>query len=267
MQWELLNAADFRRAVSETGGVCLLPIGSLERHGDHMPLGSDYLKAHRVACLAAEREPAVVFPGLYFGQVCESIASPGAVALRPELLVQLLRNVYEEIARNGFRKIIVVNGHGGNWTFLQFMGFTDMHQPHDYVVYYTRAYVTETKKQEKEIHAESEGRAFGHACEWETSLAMWLLGEETVNMENVPGEDVPRLDRGGEAAKMAFTGVDWFASCPECYAGNARHASAERGRRYCEIYIARLAKLVRAVKDDQALPKLQREFFRRSHGR
>jgi creatinine amidohydrolase len=61
MQWEQLTADDFRQAVADTG-VCLLALGVLERHSTHLPLGTDMLNAHRIACLAAEREPAVVFP-------------------------------------------------------------------------------------------------------------------------------------------------------------------------------------------------------------
>jgi creatinine amidohydrolase/Fe(II)-dependent formamide hydrolase-like protein len=88
-----------------------------------------------------------------------------------------------------------------------------------------------------------------------------------VNTEYVPDEAVPTLDRAGGIEKHAFTGVDWFARCPECYIGNARHASAERGARYVAYNVAEVVALIQAVKTDEALPALQREYFRRSHGR
>ncbi len=267
MQWELLNGRDFEQAVQDTGGVCLLPLGSLERHGDYMPLGTDYLNAHKIACLAAEQEPAVVFPGLYFGQVCESMACAGTVALKPELLVQLLRNVYEEIARNGFDKIIVFNGHGGNGPLLQFMGFTHMNQPREYLVYYHNWWVSSNPELAEAINADFEGRPHGHACEWEASITMYLQGEASVNTDYVPDEAVPTLDRAGGIEKRAFTGVNWFATCPECYVGNGHHASVERGERYVRYNVADAVALVRAVKADEALPALQREFYRRSHGK
>ncbi|MHB0878813.1 MAG: creatininase family protein, partial [Anaerolineae bacterium] len=59
MQWEQLTAPDFAAATRETG-VCVLTMGVLERHSEHLPLGTDYLNAHRIACMAAERQPAVV---------------------------------------------------------------------------------------------------------------------------------------------------------------------------------------------------------------
>ena len=112
MQWENLTAPDFAKAVRMTG-VCVLTFGVLERHSEHLPLGTDYLNAHRIASLAAEQEPAVVFPPFYFGQIYEARCYPGALTLRPELLLELLRAVLDEIGRNGFKKIIIVNAHGG----------------------------------------------------------------------------------------------------------------------------------------------------------
>ncbi len=120
MQWENLTAPDFAAAVRQTG-VCILTFGVLERHSEHLPLGTDYLNVHRLASLAAEREAAVVFPPFYFGQIYEARCFPGALALRPTLLIELIQSVLDEIGRNGFTKIILVNGHGGNAHLLPFL--------------------------------------------------------------------------------------------------------------------------------------------------
>ena len=264
MQWELLNGRDFEQAVGDTGGICVAPLGSLERHGDHMSLGTDYLNAHKIACLAAEIEPVVVFPGFYFGQVCESMASPGTIALKPELLMQLLRGVFDEISRNGFKKIIVLNGHGGNNAFLQFMGFSDMREPRDYTVYYKGWWELSNEEQKQAISADCEGRPIGHACEWETSVTMFLQGEASVNLDYAPVETSQPLDRINGMEKYAFTGANWFAVCPECYMGNARYASAERGKRYAGYSVQEVADLFKSVKADTALPLLQQEYYRRS---
>ena len=75
MQWENLTATDFATAARETG-VCVLATGVLEKHSEHLPLGTDFLNGHRIACLAAEQEPAVVFPPFYFGQIYEARCFP-----------------------------------------------------------------------------------------------------------------------------------------------------------------------------------------------
>lgn len=264
MQWEKLNKKDFAEAVKASGGVCVLPVGSMELHGEHLALGTDYLVAQRMCELAAEREPAVVFPALPLGQVSESMAAAGSIALDVGLIMQLIRGLCAEIARNGFRKILVVNGHGGNEPMLNLLAFSDSSEPRDYMVYYAKWYQSDEPALAKMIADDCQGRPIGHACEWETSLAMALCGEECANLAYAPEETVQMQSRSDGLEGQVATCVDWFSKSPQCYIGNARHATAERGRRYAEFYITRLAKLIRAVKDDRTLPAVAQEYFRRS---
>ena len=100
--------------------MCIIALGVVEKHSEHLPLGTDFLNGHKIACLAAEREPAVVFPPFYFGQIYEARCFPGTITLKPTLLMELIQGVLDEIGRNGFRKIILLNAHGGNtpgWRF------------------------------------------------------------------------------------------------------------------------------------------------------
>ena len=66
-KWEELTAEDFRAAIEQSKGTCLLPFGILEKHGPHLPLGTDLLNVRFAALHAAEQEFAVVFPEYYFG--------------------------------------------------------------------------------------------------------------------------------------------------------------------------------------------------------
>jgi creatinine amidohydrolase len=134
MQWEHLTATDFGLAVQATG-VCVIAMGVVEKHSEHLPLGTDFLTAHAVACMAAEEEPAVVFPPFYFGQIYEARCFPGTVALKPTLLLELCPGVFDEIGRNGFRKIVVYNGHGGNNALLQFLGQSGLWEEKPYHLY------------------------------------------------------------------------------------------------------------------------------------
>src|SRR5262249_3848447 len=88
-KWEELTAADFRDAIAQSKGVCMLPFGILEKHGPHLPLGTDLLNVRYAALHAAEQEYAVVFPAYYFGQIFEARHETGTVAYTRPLQLKL----------------------------------------------------------------------------------------------------------------------------------------------------------------------------------
>src|SRR4051812_11977965 len=135
VHWEELTAEDFRKGVEQARGVCLLPFGIVEKHGAHLPLGNDLLNVRYVALHAAEQEYAVVFPEYYFGQIFEARHQPGTLAYSAELQLRLLQETTDEMARNGCKKVLIVNGHGGNNNLLPYFAQTQLQTRHDYVVY------------------------------------------------------------------------------------------------------------------------------------
>jgi creatinine amidohydrolase len=258
MQWENLTSPDFARAVRETG-VCLLALGVLERHSEHLPLGTDFLNGHKLACLAAEQEAAVVFPPFYFGQIYEARCFPGALTLQPTLLLELLRGVLDEIGRNGFHKIILVNAHGGNWNLLRFLAQCSLAEAKPYTLYLYNDYLNPDQQQRWEAVLDT--TQHGHACECETSISL-ANHPELVHMERVPAQ--PALPLGRMSAVPGnFSGISWYANHPEHYAGDARTATAEKGLRLRQIQVEALTEFVRAVKADQVGPALEKEFFSR----
>jgi len=111
-KWEELTAGDFRQGIQQSKGVCLLPFGILEKHGPHLPLGTDLLNVRYASLHAVDQEYAIVFPEYYFGQIFEAKHEPGTVAYSMELQLRLLQETADEMARNGCKKVIIVNGHG-----------------------------------------------------------------------------------------------------------------------------------------------------------
>lgn len=257
MQWEELTGQELAQAARETG-LCIVPVGSMEYHGPHLPLDTDALNAHAVATLAANREPAVVFPKYYFGQLNCARHFPGNIAIDPDLLCKLLGALCDEIARNGFKKILLHNGHGGNQHWLHYFAQLSLHERKGYSLYVTN-WLADSKRRE-EVKAVSNAPG-GHGDEKETSMTL-ALAPHLVKMDRVPAEpELPRkrLAHLGET----FTGIWWYANYPDHYAGDARGSTAEKGRKLLEIYVDALAKVVRAIKADQAVPSLEEEFFRR----
>src|SRR5437879_4030172 len=132
MQWEDLTAPEFSKAVKTSKGLCLLPIGVMEKHGNHLPLGTDLFTGRTIALEAARQEPVVVFPPYYFGQIHEARHVPGTVALPGPLLLEMLEQVCAEIARNGFKKILIFNSHGGNASLLPFFAQLSLEKDRGY---------------------------------------------------------------------------------------------------------------------------------------
>ncbi|MBI3209408.1 MAG: creatininase family protein, partial [Candidatus Solibacter usitatus] len=135
VKWEELTAGDFAAGVARSQGTCLLPFGILEKHGPHLPLGTDLLNVRHVSLDAAKQEYAVVFPQYYFGQIFEAKHEPGTVAYSANLQLAMLQETTAEMARNGCKKIVVVNGHGGNTSLLPFFSQSQLASPRDFVVY------------------------------------------------------------------------------------------------------------------------------------
>ena len=257
MRWEQLTDSDFARAVRETG-LCIVPVGCLERHSDHLPLGTDMIASHAVASRAAEREPAVVFPPYCFGQINEARHFAGALTLPPPLLSQVLGAVCDEIGRNGFRKILLYDGHGGNTHWLRYFCQCALYERKPYTVYLAQWPDDPERRARINAICPTNGE---HAHEEETCL-MLALAPDLVKMDRVPDQPGVPLGRLKDL-RGAYTGIWWYADYPEHYSGDARGASKEKARRILEIHVEALAETIRSVKEDRAAPALEREFFDR----
>src|SRR5260370_16350279 len=113
VRWDELVASDWKAALEKSKYTCLLPIGVLEKHGPHVPVGADLFSSQFRGKAAAEKEYVVVFPEYYFGQIYEAKYAPGTVAYPPKLIWDLLQATLDEIGRNGFKKILIYSTHAG----------------------------------------------------------------------------------------------------------------------------------------------------------
>ena len=90
VKWEELTAPDFLKALELSKATCVLPFGILEKHGPHLPLGTDLLNVRYAALNGAKQEYAIVFPEYYFGQIFEAKHQPGTIAYSARLQFDLL---------------------------------------------------------------------------------------------------------------------------------------------------------------------------------
>jgi creatinine amidohydrolase len=108
VKYEELTVPLFIRALDQSARTCLIPMGILEKHGNHLPIGTDLINIRSTAVKAAQMEYAVVFPEYYFGQINEARHQPGTIAYSSELIWKMLEETLDELSRNGFTKIILV---------------------------------------------------------------------------------------------------------------------------------------------------------------
>jgi creatinine amidohydrolase len=256
VHWEELTAGDFRSAIQQSLGTCLLPFGILEKHGPHLPLGTDLLNVRYAALHAAEKEYAVVFPEYYFGQIFEARHEPGTVAYSSRMQLDMLQETTDEMARNGCKKVIIVNGHGGNQSLLPYFAQTQLEKPHDYVVYVVDSIRTPPGGPAKKTALDM------HAGEGETSTTL-VSHPDLVHMDrasNESGSDQGRL----QLPDFVYTGIWWYARFPNHYSGDGSAATREFGEYKMTAWIDGIIAAERAVKADQSSLKLQNEFFEKA---
>lgn len=256
MKWEELTAENFQQAIRKAQGACVLPFGILEKHGPHLPLGTDLINVRYVSLRGAEQEYAVVFPEYYFGQIFEARHEPGTIAYSQKLQLDLLQETTNEMGRNGCQKILITNGHGGNNSLLPYFAQSQLASPRDYVVYvYSRgAYPPGRPALKSTVDA--------HAGESETSHTM-VSRPELVHMDRTgteSGADRNRLD----LPRGVYTGIWWYAKFPDHYAGDAAGANKALGEFDMKAWSDGIANAIRAIKSDQNSLRLQREFFEKA---
>ncbi len=255
---EELSSPKFVQALEKSERTCVIPFGIIEKHGPHLPLGTDLMQVREMCLRAASQEYAIVFPDYYFGQINEAKHQPGTIAYSHELTWKLLQETLDELARNGVRKIVIVNGHGGNNDFLKYFNMAQLERKRDYALYLVDPWSAEIYNAvQPKFKSTIPG---GHADESETSMVM-ALRPGLVNLEEgkaESGEDQKRLSH----FKNISTPVDWYAGFPNHYSGQGFNGSAELGEFELQLHAKLVAEALKQIKNDKVVPALQEKFYR-----
>lgn len=240
MKWEELREEEFDNAIEVSNKLCIVPIGCLEMHGEHLPVGTDTIQVTYVCNEAAKVEPVCVFPTITYGNVPFLTKSKGAIRLTVELMQAFLTELCSEIARNGFKKILIVNGHGGNPALLQNFVSSTQHTKKDYVVMCRNSYEYTIRELARDLRA---GEVFPELTQEDIDLVLDFDDkgkedghggmEETCNVMAITPELV-RLDRmyevngvsTGRSRYLKDTGIlngsarFWVVEHPDQYGGD-----------------------------------------------
>ena len=257
---EDLTSPKFAKAVQMAEGVCIIPMGIIEKHGPQLPIGTDLYEAREIAFTAAAKEYAVVFPPYFVGQIFEAKHQPGVIAYSNELMWKMLEETCKELSRNGLKKIVLLNGHGGNTNFLQYFCQSQLANRQDYVVVLFKP--GEDKVNAKELKSLIKSNLDSHAGERETSM-MYFINPAFVDQEALKSEsgaDQGRLDK----MPYGYTGIWWYAKFPNHFASDYNTPNKRLGELLINGEATQLAELVKFLKADKTIEQLQEEFFKRS---
>jgi creatinine amidohydrolase len=223
----------------------VFPIAALEQHGRHLPVFTDSLLLGEVLRRAkldvADR---VLFAPLYWlGNSEHHLDFPGSMSAGPRAYLDTLRDVAESFLRHGFRRLVFVNGHGGNIVPAQQATYElrQKYRERSDLLLLSATYWTAGADPLKDV-AGLKQQQMGHACEWETSMILRLAPHLVVgNVAAVP--DVP-FGRGFEPAHRAWVMPD--RSAPG-HIGFPRHASAEKGEGLLQSFASAVTALLNRV--------------------
>lgn len=295
MKWEYLREEEFDDAIARSGGLCVIPLGCLEKHGQHLPVGTDSLKAMKLAEQAAELEDVVIFPGgMWLGDVAgyKTVTDPkaarlrGGIGINPQTLFTVLEELCDEIARNGFRKILLLNSHGGNVSLLAQFVRNQCYKKRDYITMTMSAtqpkivlpqnmypivcerreefpYLTDEDMEALRRFAET-GTGGGHA-DWREVALIYAYYPELVAADRFDAESGLSTHR---ADHLQAAGVQsayfWDSNYPNAYSGYPPFGCSENiGKAMAYLSAEYLAKAFKVIKEDEdcvrmgmKLPKL-----------
>jgi len=228
-----LDSRTFERRL-RSNPLVILPVGALEAHGPHLPLGADQIQAEATALALADRTDALVAPTIPYGSAPGARGFPGTVSLSISQLGDHTYGVLSELARSGVRRLLVLSGHGerGHMAALREAAEHTMRAHPE-----TRIAVLCDYDFVYELRGKESPATDGHAGLLETSRMM-AIAPETI------GSERPVVEyRRSPFLPGSPTDAEW----PESVIGDTRSASAELGRRVQEHVLARLEETVRTL--------------------
>lgn len=243
LEWMKLTAAEVQQAAAENALV-IVPVASLEQHGPHLCTGTDIILGGNVALetakrLAAGGMPVIVTPVVWTGLAEHHMAFGGTVTLDSSVFLALLHGVVGSVARHGFQRVMLMNGHGGN---AEAIGTAATELAVEFGIRVAGATYWHMVPEAIAPLLEAQPTLM-HACEAETSM-VWHLMPEGVRPERLPEAVGPKSSRvegqpPGLLMRRSFREISETG-----VVGDARTASAEKGAKLLDAIATRAAEVL-----------------------
>jgi creatinine amidohydrolase len=255
--WADLTSRHFAQLAASSSignAVAVLPVAAIEQHGPHLPVSVDTTLVNGVvnatlAHLPAEL-PVLFLPTQQVGKSNEHIRFPGTLTLSAQTLINVWMELGASVARAGFKKLVLLNSHGGQVSVMDIVA-RDLRTAHDLIVYHTSWYNLPLGDAVTGLFPPEEHRFGIHAGDMETSM-MLALAPAQVDMAQAKNFHSTSQDRAtaypilgnGTSAKLGWQMQDYN---PQGAAGNAAAATAAKGHALLDAAGLQLARLLQEV--------------------
>lgn len=223
--------------------VILLPTGSTEQHGRHLPLDTDVFLAESVCLEVGRRAPdrVLVLPPVSYGLNLHHIDFPGTIHIEPEVFISFCLNITKSVAYHGFKKILIVNGHGSNTPLIDIVARKTLLATQSLC-----ACLNYASLGLEEFNKVKETETLAHADEFETSLYLYLAGDRVRVSEARSDDDVTGKFMSSDSTSnfpVRFSDY-WGRWTKSGVHGDPTNATAEKGKVIFEAVVSRMVGLV-----------------------
>lgn len=269
--WEDLTEEQVKDVIQKTNATCVIPLGSMTKHGQHLPLGTDCFIAEEIVRKAAEMESICLFPTLWLGCALNPYDHAGQINLSRPLLNEMLAETVAEVGRNGFYRIVIANAHGENGEMLTNFMRSQSQYKKNYALYNKGVHhcnidwivrdmdageefptlTEEDKALLREIH--EKGIPYGHACIYETSMLM-ALRPELVRLDRATVDSGVSTGKGDYLAQNYLYCED--VNYPNGVIGHNPELANERlGKVFVDKEVDLFARALRVIKNEENMPE------------
>ncbi len=258
-RFEEFTWPEIRDAVAQNR-VAVLPVGTIEQHGPHMPLVTDVLTATETSRLAVEQIPeqAVLMPSVYYSFNEHHMDFPGTIAIRGETIVQYVTDIGVSLARHGFRKILLVNGHGSNVPFLD-IAARQITVRTEAISAMASWWSLIPRELLSELRESEYPGGMAHGCELETSVLLHLR-PDLVQFEKA------RRDIPSRPSRFFFWDLqtpspinfqEWFSRYSETGTlGDPTKATKEKGEKFVNAVVDQMVALISEFRAREVRPRI-----------
>ena len=221
----------------------IVPVAAIEQHGHHLPIFTDSMLLGEVVRRVSDTmgDQALIAPLMWLGNSHHHIDFPGTLSASPRMYLDLLNDLTDNLLTHGFRRIVFLNGHGGNTTPGK-QAIFEARQRHrtrrDLLLLFTTYWDNANPNAGRADLVQSQ---MGHACEWETSMILRLTPHLVKDIKKL--EEVPF----GFAFEPAYRGWITKDRTVPGHIGDPRHATAEKGEYLFQTFSNGVVKLLEQV--------------------